>query len=305
MVVGASLGRLVVCVLMASVLDDLVLFPIAFVSLILSKAHGVAKSALVPASVDDEGLLVEANAKLALVAVIAGFVSAVPAVAVLRLAGGAWVLRLGAVVFAGAAIAALRISSRPIGDETTAVPRDVGVRRHLSTAATAMAVLRGLTGFLTFLIAFELRRSGAPPWWFGLALAASMLGSLAGAVVAPPLRVRWREERILAASLLLVAVVGLGAARGAGRPAAVVLAAALGFAASAGKLSFDAIVQRDAADMARGRSFARFEAGFQLAWVAGAILPVVLVIPDRVGFFVVALGAALAALVFFVDRGPS
>lgn len=308
MVFGAASGRALTCLALAAALDELLLFPLAFVALVLSKAHGVAKSALVPAAVPSDELLVEANAKLALVAVVSGFVAAVPAVALLQLAGGAWSLRVGAIVFVAAAASSLRIATSSTArspgarGEAVAAPGELAHEPHLVTAAVAMAVLRGISGFVAFFLAFAFRRTGAASWWFGAALAASMLGSLAGAALAPPLRTRVREERIIAAALVLVAVVGLLAARSAGRPAGVALASVVGFAASVGKLAFDALVQRDGHESGRGRSFARFEAGFQLTWVAGALLPVLIVLPARVGFFAVSLAAGLGALVFISER---
>lgn len=308
MVFGAASGRALTCLGLAAALDELLLFPLAFVALVLSKAHGVAKSALVPAAAPSEELLVEANAKLALVAVVSGFVAAVPAVALLQLAGGAWSLRIGAMVFVVAAAASLRIATSTTARSPRARagagdgPAELAHEPHIVTAAVAMAVLRGISGFVAFFLAFAFRRTGAASWWFGAALAASMLGSLAGAALAPPLRTRVREERIIAAALVLVAVVGLLAARSAGRPAGVALASVVGFAASVGKLAFDALVQRDGHESGRGRSFARFEAGFQLTWVAGALLPVLIVLPTRVGFFAVSLAAGLGALVFISER---
>jgi len=68
----------------------------------------------------------------------------------------------------------------------------------------------------------------------------------------------------------------------------------VGIGAAAGKLSFDSIVQRDAPDAVRGRTFARFETRFQLAWVAGAALPVAIPIPSGMGMGVLALTAAIA-----------
>jgi hypothetical protein len=70
-------------------------------------------------------------------------------------------------------------------------------------------------------------------------------------------------------------------------------------AASTGKLAFDALLQRDAPDAARGRSFARFETRFQLLWVAGAFIPVVAPFPIRLGFVTIALTAAFAAFSYY------
>ena len=60
------------------------------------------------------------------------------------------------------------------------------------------------------------------------------------------------------------------------------------------KQAFDSIVQRDAPDANRGRSFARFETRFQLVWVIGALIPIVVPIPAELGFVLIV--AAVAAV---------
>ena len=69
-----------------------------------------------------------------------------------------------------------------------------------------------------------------------------------------------------------------------------------------GKLAFDSLVQRDAPDANHGRTFARFEARFQVAWVVGAFLPVALPIPARLGSLLVAAGIGFALGSFIVGR---
>jgi hypothetical protein len=288
----AAAARAVTCLFMARVLDGLLLFPAAFASLVLSKTHAVAKSALVPTVVASEEELVEANAKLSLAGVVVGLVAAVPGVAVLKLVGAEWVVRLAAVAFGAATVAALRIvAPRPdrpgARTEAAAQLRHAGIRR----AAVGMAILRGSVGFLTFLVAFALRRAGEPSWVFGVVLLSSMAGSLAGAALAPALRRLVREERLLVGALALLGTAALPAARAGGRLGAVVAAAAVGTAAGVGKLAFDALVQRDAPHAVQGRQFARFETFFQLSWVVGALLPVVFRIPlDRGLVLLVAVG---------------
>lgn len=298
-VVGASLARAATAIVMSATLDELVLFPVAFASLVLSKAHAVAKSSLVPTVVDDAEGLVEANAKLALGSVVVGLVTGLPGLAVLRFAGADWVVRLAAITFAVAAVAAMRIVQvHPDGREpaptTVAALRSAGIR----LAATSMGVLRGAVGFLTFLVAFGLRREAAPSWVFGAVLAANMAGGFLGTLVAPAARRKVSEERILIASLAAVAVAAVAAARIGGRPAAALFASVLGMSASAGKLAFDSLVQRDAGAAVQGRQFARFEAEFQLAWVAGALAPVLVAVPLRIGFFVLALAGTTAAVLY-------
>ena len=69
--------------------------------------------------------------------------------------------------------------------------------------------------------------------------------------------------------------------------------------AAAGRVAFDSLLQRDAPDAIRGRSFARFETRFQITWVAGALIPVAIppVYQDlRIGLFVLAIGLGFAGL---------
>ena len=299
MVILAALSRSLVCFSMAGHLQSAWIFPEAFALLVLSKAHGVTKSALVPTTVSSETELVEANSRLAVLTVIAGFVAAVPGVVVLKLSflGGDWVMRLAAVAFAASALAATRIARpaharRPIaeGPQEKAELHSASIR----LGSTAVASLRAVVGFLTFLVAFAFRRTGTPTWWFGVVLGASMVGNFVGAAVAPFLRRRLAEERIILGALLAVTLVAFFSARAGTRPAVAVLGAVVGLAAGAGKLAFDSIVQRDAPDAVRGRTFARFETRFQLVWVLGAALPVILRIPAVTGMDMIAAGAAAA-----------
>ncbi|MDP8975411.1 MAG: hypothetical protein M3N28_03405, partial [Actinomycetota bacterium] len=141
MVFLAAAGRAVAAWLMAGVLDGLLLFPVTFALLVLSKTHSVAKSSLVPTVVRSDEELVQANSKLVLMSAVTGLVAAGPAVAVLELAGAEWVVRLAAVVFVAAAVASLRIKQVRL-DDPAARPlarqelQDAGIR----LAATAMRV---------------------------------------------------------------------------------------------------------------------------------------------------------------------
>ncbi|MDQ3679852.1 MAG: hypothetical protein M3378_04770 [Actinomycetota bacterium] len=301
MVFMAAGGRAVAAWLMASILDTLLLFPATFALLVLSKTHSVAKSSLVPTVVRSDDELVQANSKLALVSAVTGLVAAAPGVAVLELAGAEWVVRLAAVAFVTAAVASLRIrhvrlddpAARPLAKEEL---HDAGIR----LAAASMGVLRGSVGFLTFLIAFSLRREGAAAWRFGAALAASLGATVVGAAAAPRLRRSVAEEHLLAGCLGLVVISGVAAWRVDGFIGDLLLAAAIGVAASAGKLAFDSLVQRDAPDATQGRSFARYEAIFQLTWVVGALVPVVTAVPRRLGYALLIVAAAVSMVTYLV-----
>ncbi len=85
--------------------------------LVLSKVYLVTKGSLVPLVVaaserpgGDE--LASANARLGLLSSLASLVAAIPAIGVLELLGGAWVLRLDMVVFVVGTVVALRL---PVG----------------------------------------------------------------------------------------------------------------------------------------------------------------------------------------------
>lgn len=304
-VVVSLIGRAIACVFMARHLSSPLLYPEAFVVLVFSKSYFITKAALVPATVEDDQQLVRANSRLAVLAVVAGFVAAAPGAAVLQLFGADWVLRLGAVVFVVATVAGIRLARAPVARQPTAPTQaesDELRSRGIRLAATAMATLRGAVGFLTFLLAFSFRRAHAPSWWFGVAIVASLGGTLLGALVAPRLRKRVAEERILMASLVIVFVGGAVCGWNGSRAAGAAMAGVVGIAASAGKLAFDSIVQRDAPDAAQGRAFARFETRFQLAWVAAALVPVLIPIPRRAGMLIIALVCGAAAAFYYINR---
>ncbi|HEY8526997.1 MAG TPA: MFS transporter, partial [Acidimicrobiales bacterium] len=294
--IGANALRAVMCLFMIRHLDSLLLFPEAFTVMVLSKSYAVAKSAVVPTTVRNDGELVEANSRLSFLSGIMGFVAAGPGGLASLIAGSQGVLVLALVMFLVAAGFATRIPATRVAKDPTSVEEREELRSSgILLAASAMGLLRGMVGFLTFLVAFELRNDDADPWQFGVALAASGLGALSGSLVAPLLRRSGlAEERILQTLLAVTAAGGILCAYAGGLPGMAAMAAAVGTAAGGSKLAFDAILQRDAPDANRGRSFAKFETRFQLIWVVGAFIPVVVPIPARIGFLIISGGAAFA-----------
>jgi hypothetical protein len=333
MIIGSGALRAVIALLMIRHLESLLLFPEAFAMLVLGKGYHVAKSAMVPTTVRTDDELVEANGKLSLLSGIAGAAAIVPGGLLLWLGGSQWVCGLAAITFLAGTVVGLKLPAAVVATE----PADANERAELRgggilLAASAMGVLRGLVGFLTFLIAFSFRgtvdqpfiegfgsrlgsttrdllgqsvttiSTGAPTWHFGVAAAMAGIGAPLGAVITPRLRRTVPEERILVAALVFVVLGGLVAAVNGGLFGASLAAFTVGVAASGGKLAFDSIVQRDAPDANRGRSFARFETRFQLIWVLGAAVPVAVAIPGRVGYLLIAAGAAFAAGSYMVGR---
>ncbi len=332
MMIAINAGRTVVAFVMIANTDNLLLFPCAFALLVLGKSFQVAKAALVPTTVKDEHELVDKNSRLALLSGIAGFVGVIPAAIAQLIGGPGWSVALAMVAFGVATAFSVQLPRAAV----VSAPEDAVEREELRSAgivlaASAMGILRGIVGFMTFLIAFAFRGgtddvdlsgtgtaagaairnalgcsgcevasdSGAPAWQLGIVLAFSVGGMLLGSLIAPRLRKSTPEENILLGTLALTVVVAVFGSWTGDLTAAAIVALTVGFAASAGKLSFDSIVQRDAPDANYGRTFARFETRFQLIWVIGAIVPVALKIPARLGFLLIAAAAGSAALSYF------
>jgi hypothetical protein len=297
LIAGASAGRAVLCLLMANAIDDLMLYPLAFATLVLSKGQSVAKSALVPAVTDDPDELVLANSRLSLVGIAGAIVAGPVAAAILKVAGPDWVLRMGAIVFLLGIATALAIPrAKTIGPQETEQDREVLHARSIVTAGTAMGLVRGVVGFTTFFAAFVLKKQGEPAWMYGMVLVGSAVGNGIGTVAAPLLRRKIKEEWILGGSLIVPALPLLFAARSYGRVSLVFAAGTIAAAAAAARLAFDALLQRDGADAARGRAFARFETRFQLVWVLGGLAAVLFFGGGRAGIFLVAIALLFGGL---------
>ena len=193
-----------------------------------------------------------------------------------------------------------------------------------------MGTLRWVVGFVTFLLAFALRggettaqlgavtgrslqivlrpvtaadvvpASAPPVWHFGVVVALTGIGRLCGAGFAPLFLRRVAEEYLLLAAVVLACLAGLAGLLLDGLTGQALMALLVAIAASSGKQAFDAVVQRDAPDANRGRSFARFESRFQVIWVLGAAVPVVIAMSTQLGGAIVAALAAAAAAFYWV-----
>lgn len=301
---ASALGRAIVCVLLARHLGSLWFYPEAFMMLMLGKAYHISKSAIVPTTVKGDAELVEANSKLSLISGLTVVVALIPG-GLAMLLGPAWVLGLAGVAFAAMSVAALQLPRTVVAESPPGADERAELHsRAIVLAASAMGLLRGIVGFLAFLLAFAYKSDS--PWMLAVVAGAAQVGFMVGSYLAPRLRKIAIEDTILIGAILIVGVVGLGAALTGGLFSAAVLSFTVGASSSSAKQSFDAIVQRDAPDANRGRSFAKFETRFQVVWVVGALIPVAIHMPLRLGFLILALVSAFAAASYLLGmRGLS
>lgn len=299
MVQISAFGRVVVSCGLALALDTLLLYPLALLALILKQTYSVSKSALVPLVAASETDLVEANAKLGVIAGLTAAAAAAPA-ALLQLVSPKATLVCSAIGFTVALAAARRLPREAIAARRAGRSEREELRNPtIIVGASAIVLMRASVGFMQFLLFFWLRGEGAGKW-FGLAIAVGAVSTMMGNLLGPVIRRRLREEIMLIAGLTFIAFSGTLCAVAGGKRAAVALMATVSFGAAIGKLAFDSIVQRDAHEANQGRTFARFESRFQLAWVLAAIPPVIWTPPGQLGFAVVAGMAAFAAASYYV-----
>ncbi|HUY51952.1 MAG TPA: MFS transporter [Streptosporangiaceae bacterium] len=118
--IGTLLARGLLCWGMAGAAqhnDALTLLPAAFGVLVLQKAYGVTRSSVTPRLLPAKITLVSANARISLASLIASTLGVAAAGAVSLLAGGgsnggAWVLRVGTVVYLAAIALGIRLPDR-------------------------------------------------------------------------------------------------------------------------------------------------------------------------------------------------
>ena len=294
-----AIVRAFLYVLMAFHTDDILLYPLVFIALVMQKTYAVSRAALVPKVVRNDDELVEANSKLSLISGLVGALAIGPLLGLGHLSAAA-ALFVGVGFFIAATIAARQLPREAIAVK----PAEAAEREELRSAgivlaSAAMMTIRGVIGFLTFHLLFWIREDYGLAQ-FGLAAGASTLGAMAGNVVAPRLRQALREETMLTIALAVIAGAGVTAAITGGLGTAIIVAFVANFAAAISRLAFDSIAQRDAPDANQGRAFARYETRFQLSWVLAGLPPVFFTLPGQVGFMVVGIAGGFGAASYLI-----
>ncbi len=287
-VIVSGIVRFVGVFLMIFELRSLLLFPLALMNLVASKAYLVSKSSLIPELLDSDsrsqlGSLVKTNANITLLAAIAGAIAGVIGAGILKtpFLGAQYdliveLIPLSLFIYESRAL----IKHLPV--RTPDQPRNRSSKRRRPsgpayaqtlTLSLLMSVLRGQVGFFVFLLAFALKGAHSPTWLYGAALAASALGSALATQLTPLVRRKLGETTIvILGTIAIVAVAFVAATLHIGIAGAILIAFVLGVAAGGAKIAFDASVQTSMAKHEYGRLFARYESYFQLSWVLGAFV---------------------------------
>jgi hypothetical protein len=304
---GAAAGRSLLAIYAAPRFDTLLLFPLAFLLLVLSRVSGITRNGLTMAYAPSSDGLVAANARLGRLAVAGGLIAAGPGLAMLQLTGSPGVLYLAATAYAVTALLSFRLPLPAASPRQGEVSR-LGRLERLSTAAAGTTGLKAASGFLFFLLAFALRGGGRPAYWFGILAGTAAVGGFLGDVAAPRLSRFLREEAVVFASIAAAGVAALLAFTRFGLFTLAIFSGLAGMATEFGRLAFQSLMQRFAPAGAHGRVFVRYDVLFQVAWVAGAVLPAVLDFSFRAGVLIMALfylGVALSYVVRTVSRSSN
>jgi hypothetical protein len=282
---ASAAGRALVAVIAAQNVGSLLLFPLAFLLLVLSKIHAITKNGLTMAYAGPQEALVRANARLGRIAVFGVLLASIPGVLLLKFGGTAAVLVGAVVVYSIGTMLNLRLPHPRVPKGGAEVgPR--GSISQLRAPAIGAAGLRAASGFLLFLLAFALRRSGEPAWWFAVLGGAATIGAFAGDLVAPRLPASLREEAVVIACVAGAAIGAVIAFEWNALPVLAVFALVVGMTGELGRLAFQSLMQQLAPGGAHGRVFVRYEVLFQLSWVAGALITAMLPIGFREGFLI-------------------
>jgi MFS family permease len=305
--IGTTMAvRAFCCWVLASAVaaDSAWFFPAALGCLVASKAYGVTRASAVPRVLPAEFTLVRANSRISLTGTAGAVISAPLAVGLAQL-GSQWTLRYAFALFVVATVLAILLPAAvdsSTGEEQVAMSQlgtsRRGVPAHVITALRCNAGLRFLSGFLTLFMAFLLRQHPFPGWedystlLLALVIGAAGLGNTVGTLVGSMLK-SVRPQIVVVVVLLADVVVVTTTTVIYSLVTAVALGLTVGICQSLGKLSLDALIQREVPESVRTSVFARSETLLQLSWVVGGFVGILVPLqPERVG-----LGLTAALLV--------
>jgi MFS family permease len=290
------LARAALAFTLARHMHSLYLYPLALGSLVLSRAFGVARSAVVPRVLPEGSTLVKVNSRVTLTGVISGLIMAPLGYGIAKVIGYDWMLRFAAVVFVVGLFLAWNLPSvvdsaagekraPSLGRAAVSSQHGHHVRRilgELPAALRSAAALRAEVGFLTLFLAFRLREDGFGLGGIAVLGLAASVGSAVGVFIGGRLK-KSKPEFLLVLGLITALAASVVAGVLYGIVTAMLAALIVTMAGSMSKLGLDAVIQRDVAEDTRNSAFARSETGLQLSWVFGGaagLLPM----PGWLGF---------------------
>ncbi|UYM06707.1 MFS transporter [Solicola gregarius] len=309
--IGATMAIRAFCcwILAGAVADEstATLYPAALGVLVASKAYGVTRASAVPRLLPPQITLVKANSRISLTGTAGAMLSG-PIAAATALIGAEWTCRYAFVLFTIATILAILLPERvdsSEGEEQVGMASMGGARTRggPAIAPSVVRALRGnagmrfLIGFLLMYMAFVMRNPTFDGWdsttettiLLGLVLGSLGAGQTAGTLIASFVRSRAPEAVILVV-MVLEAIVLVACTLLFSIPAAIILALTAGVCGSLGKLSLDALIQRDISEDVRTSVFARSETLMQLSWVVGGFVGILAPLdPPRIGLTIASI----------------
>ena len=311
----ASIGQLLMCVVMATNPDGWLLYPAALGKMVLSKSFTVLKAAVTPRVVPPDITLAKTNARLTIFGLAAGGAFGAVAALFMQLFDSPGALWFTAVICGVGAVQGMRI---PAWVEVTEgevpaslsaspeKPKRQPMGRHVVVALAGNGTVRLLTGFLMMFAAFAVRAltEGSPGellLLLGAIAGAAGLGGFIGNGIGARITVGHPEQVVLACIIgCLVSTVIATILPGVATAALVGL---VGSTASAlAKNSLDAVIQDDLPEESRASAFGRSETVLQLAWVLGGAIGVLLPPTFWLGFLVITLLLAVGLVQTMLTR---
>lgn len=309
--IGSTMAIRAFCcwVLAGAVADEstATLYPAALGVLVSSKAYGITRASAVPRLLPPDITLVKANSRISLTGTVGAGLIGGPAAA-FALIGPEWACRYAFVVFIVATILAILLPARvdsSEGEEQVSMASLGGSGRAIAPSVVAAlrgnAGLRFLIGFLLMYMAFVMRNEPFAGWdsalettiLLGLALGSLGAGQTVGNLIASFLRSR-PPGAVIIVVLVVDAIVMVACTVLFSVPAAAVMGLTVGICGSLGKLSLDALIQRDVPDGTRTSVFARSETLMQLSWVVGGFVGILAPLdPPRVGLTIASICVVL------------
>lgn len=259
----------------------------AIVIVSLNRFYLTTASAVMPAVVPDEDLLV-ANSMAAATGTLVTFLGLLAATQAAHALGTGGLLALSAAgwLLSVWPITAIRdplatsIPRAPAGEELRrVVPDTVDGARRLGATPPAVGGVATMTldqllfGVVTALsiVVFKREFSGGIAS-YGRIIGAGGLGVLIGTVTVGAFEPRWTRPRIVALAFALGGVVCLAASASITAPSVLFVSLTIGLIYPWKKVPVDTIVQEAIPDRYRGRAFALYDLGFALARVVGAVI---------------------------------